>query len=254
MHQSDDITMARTKQIARKPAEMSNADIEQLERAEKVEKMNSMCVTVKGKQTYLGLTRRQWIDRFLEVDPTTNHEELAEGDFHIVELGQACECKENDADLVSVDSEDEETLHEYKGKKYLGKELLDLWESEADQAKQNFKEYEKANKPSAKKQKTDDKPKSDKTGKSDGDGAKGAKAKTGTTCTRFKIGNRTVLGPSVYKKYCESVGRDWEIPVMFTGPDGETLFKVLEMGKYDGKLRWAKNPEQDLAEEGEDYY
>ena len=42
---------------------------------------------VKGKQTYLGLTWRQWIDRFLEVDPTTNLEELAEGDFHIVELG-----------------------------------------------------------------------------------------------------------------------------------------------------------------------
>ena len=105
-----------------------------------------------------------------------------------------------------------------------------------------------------KKQKTDDKPKSDKTGKSDGDGAKGAKAKTGNAWTRFNIGNRTVLGPSVYKKYCDSVGRDWEIPVMFTGPDGETLFKVLEMGKYDGKLRWAKNPEQDLAEEGEDYY
>ena len=59
-------------------------------RAEKVKQMDSMCVMVKGKQTYLGLTRRQWIDRFLEVDPTTNHEELAEGDFHIVELAQAC--------------------------------------------------------------------------------------------------------------------------------------------------------------------
>ena len=88
----------------------------------------------------------------------------------------------------------------------------------------------------------------------DGAAAKGAKAKTGTAWSRFLIGNRTVLGPSVYKKYCDSVGRDWEIPVMFTGPDGDTLFKVLEMGKYDGKLRWAKNPEQDLAEEGEDYF
>ena len=38
---------------------------------------------------------------------------------------------------------------------YKGKELLDLWESEADQAKQNYKEYEKANKSPAKKQKTD---------------------------------------------------------------------------------------------------
>eukprot|EP00966_Prymnesium_polylepis_P077225 1788867-Prymnesium_polylepis.1 len=80
---------------------------------------------VKGKQTYLGNTRRQWIDRSLEWDPDTNIEELAEGDFHIVELAQACECKENDADLVSVNSEDEQTLHDYKGKKYLGKELLD---------------------------------------------------------------------------------------------------------------------------------
>ena len=123
--------------------------------------------------------------------------------------------------------------------------------------KQDFKEYEtKANrrKPSAKKQKTDKSDKDDKADKSDGAGAKGAKAKTGTAWSRFLLGNRTVLGPSVYKKYCDSVGRDWEIPVMFTGPDGDTLFKVLEMGKYDGKLRWAKNPEQDLAEEGEDYF
>jgi hypothetical protein len=63
---------------------------------------------LKGKQTYLGLTRRQWIDRFLEVDPSTNPEELAEGDFHIVELGQACEPRSDSDDLESIDSEDEE--------------------------------------------------------------------------------------------------------------------------------------------------
>eukprot|EP00966_Prymnesium_polylepis_P088261 2042663-Prymnesium_polylepis.1 len=69
----------------------------------------------KGKQTYLGLTRRQWIDRYLEVDPRTSHEELAAGDFHIVELGQACEPRSDD-DVESVDSEDEEKEHEYNGK------------------------------------------------------------------------------------------------------------------------------------------
>ena len=177
-----------------------------------------------------------------------------QGDYHIVELARVIACNEAEADLVSVDSEDEETLHEYNGQQYTGKQLLDLWESEADQAKQNYKEHEKASKPSAKKQKTDDKPKSDKTGKSAGDGAKGAKAKTGTVWSRFLNGNRTVLGPSVYKKYCDSVGRDWEIPVMFTAPDGSTVFKVLDVGKYDEKFRWAKNPEQNLAVEGEDYY
>ena len=72
--------------------------------------------------------------------------------------------------------------------------------------------------------------------------------------SRFLNNNRTVLGPSVYKKYCESVDRDWEIPVKFTGPDGKSLFKVLDVGKYDEKFRWAKNPEQNLAVEGEDYY
>ena len=154
---------------------------------------------------------------------------------------------------MSVDSEDEETLHEYKGKQYLGKELLDLWESEADQAKQNYKEHEKANKPS-KKQKVDKADKADKDDKADGAGAKGAKAKTGTAWSRFLIGNRTVLGPSIYKKYCDSVERDWEIPVKFTGPDGKAIFKVLDVGKYDEKFRWAKNPEQNLAEEGVDYY
>ena len=29
-------------------------------REEKIEEMESMCVMVKGKQTYLGLTRHQW--------------------------------------------------------------------------------------------------------------------------------------------------------------------------------------------------
>eukprot|EP00966_Prymnesium_polylepis_P201795 4675717-Prymnesium_polylepis.1 len=72
--------------------------------------MDSMCVMVKGKQIYLGLTRRQWIDRIIEVDPTTKHEELADGDFHIVELGQACKPGSDD-DLESVDSEDEEKEH-----------------------------------------------------------------------------------------------------------------------------------------------
>ena len=233
---------------------MSNSDTinQQQERAEKVTQMDSMCVMVKGKQTYLGLTRRQWIDRFLEVDPTTNHEELAEGDFHIVELGQACE-PGSDSDLESIDSEDEEKEHEYNGKMYKGKELLDLWCSEADQAKEKFKAYEKANKSPAKKQKTD-KSKSDKTDKSDGAAAKGRKTEKGTAWSRFLLGNRTVLGPSVYKKYCESVDRDWEVPVMFTGPDGASLFKVLDVGKYDEKLRWARNPEQNLEVEGDDYF
>jgi hypothetical protein len=72
--------------------------------------------------------------------------------------------------------------------------------------------------------------------------------------SRFLLGNRTVLGPSVYKKCCESVDRDWEGPVMFTGPDGASVFKVLDVGKYDKKLRWARNPEQNLDVEGEDYF
>ena len=59
---------------------------------------------------------------------------------------------------------------------------------------------------------------------------------------------------SIYKKYCDSVERDWEIPVKFTGPDGKSLFKVLDVGKYDEKFRWAKNPEQNLEEEGVDYF
>ena len=99
-------------------------------------------------------------------------------------------------DAVNVSRNFKVTLHEYKGKEYLGKELLDLWDSEAEQAKQKHKQYEKANKPSAKKQKTDKSDKSDKADKadkSDGAGAKGAKAKTGTAWSRFLIGNRTVL-------------------------------------------------------------
>jgi hypothetical protein len=35
-------------------------------------------------------------------------------------------------------------------------------------------------------------------------------------------------------------------------PDGSKVFKVLDVGKYDDKLRRARNPEQNLAE-GEYY-
>eukprot|EP00966_Prymnesium_polylepis_P143518 3313170-Prymnesium_polylepis.1 len=77
--------------------------------------MDSMCVMVKGKQTYLGLTQRQWIDRFLEFDPTTNPEDLKE-EFHVVELSMACEPASDSDDLESIDSEDEEKEHEYNGK------------------------------------------------------------------------------------------------------------------------------------------
>jgi hypothetical protein len=100
---------------------MSNSDTinQQQEREEKVKMMDSMCVMAKGKQTYLNLTRRQWIDRCLDCDPTTDAKELAEGDVHIVELAQACEPEsEEEDDLESVDSEDEEKEHEYKRKMY----------------------------------------------------------------------------------------------------------------------------------------
>eukprot|EP00966_Prymnesium_polylepis_P097860 2265825-Prymnesium_polylepis.1 len=70
------------------------------------------------------------------------------------------------------------------------------------------------------------------------------------TWSRFELGKRTVLPPSAYKKYCESVQRDWKIPVMFTAPDGSKVFKVLE--QYDNELRWTCNPDQNL--EGEGYF
>eukprot|EP00966_Prymnesium_polylepis_P237949 5503271-Prymnesium_polylepis.1 len=106
-------------------AEMSSEATTQQERQEKINQMNSMCVMVKGKQTFLGLNRRQWIDRFLELDPTTSFDELAVGEYHIVELGRACE-PGSESDLESIDSDDEKKEHEYKGNIYKGRELLDL--------------------------------------------------------------------------------------------------------------------------------
>ena len=50
----------------------SDTMTEQQQREAKVENMNKQCVMKKGKPTYHGLTRRQWIDRLLEVDPTTS--------------------------------------------------------------------------------------------------------------------------------------------------------------------------------------
>ena len=65
---------------------MSNSDTinPQQQREAKVSMINSMCRMKKGKQTYLDLTRRQWVDRLLESDPTVDVKEIAEGDFHIV--------------------------------------------------------------------------------------------------------------------------------------------------------------------------
>ena len=96
---------------------MTNFDtVDRQERADKIKIMDSMCAMHNGKKTYLGLTYRQWIDRFLEVDPTTSVKDLSEGDFHIVELGQACDPRSDSEDLESIDSEDEEKEHEYSGK------------------------------------------------------------------------------------------------------------------------------------------
>ena len=41
---------------------------------------------------------------------------------------------------------------------------------------------------------------------------------------------------------------------MFTSSDNTPIFKVLDGSKYDDKLRWAKNPDQNLETEGEDYF
>eukprot|EP00966_Prymnesium_polylepis_P041005 951605-Prymnesium_polylepis.1 len=60
-----------------------------------------------------------------KVDPNINPDELAEGDFHIAELGQACKPGSESDDLESIDSEDEEKERPYDGKMYKGKELLD---------------------------------------------------------------------------------------------------------------------------------
>ena len=58
-----------------------------------------------------------------------------------MEIAQACEPGSDSEDLESIDSEDEEKEHEYNGHVYKGKELLDMWESEADEAMQTFKAY-----------------------------------------------------------------------------------------------------------------
>ena len=220
---------------------MSAINEEQL-REEKMKEMDAKCIMKKGKLTYMDLTRKQWIDRLLQVDPDLKPEEIKD-DYHIYEIAQACE-PGSDSELESIDSEDEEKEIEYKGRKYKGRELLVLFENEADEAQQKYKEYEKSKKP-AKKQKTD------KPAKSEGAG-KGRKADKGTVWDRFLVGNRTVLGPSVYKKFCEQTGRDLFTPVKFTANDGSTIFKVMEQGQHDDKLRWAKLKEQDL-EEG-DYF
>eukprot|EP00966_Prymnesium_polylepis_P037920 879707-Prymnesium_polylepis.1 len=81
---------------------MTNSDtVDPQELDDKIRIMDSMCDTKKGYRTYLGLSYRQWIYRFLEVDLATSVEELMKGGFHIVELGKACECGSDTDDLKS---------------------------------------------------------------------------------------------------------------------------------------------------------
>eukprot|EP00966_Prymnesium_polylepis_P142870 3298756-Prymnesium_polylepis.1 len=56
------------------PPEMSNST--EQTREEKIKVMNAMCGMAKGKQTYESLTKRQWIDRLLDWDPSIPIEEL----------------------------------------------------------------------------------------------------------------------------------------------------------------------------------
>ena len=146
------------------------------------------------------------------------------------------------SDGEEIDPDDEETMYDYKGKKYTSRELNNVFHREAYEANKNWWKY------------TKEKGKNKKEGEKK---ARGAPPKA-NPWERFMATNRTSLSPKTYKQYMEAEGYEREKqlkPVLFTKVSGEKVLKVLEISTNDNKLRWAETGmefDEDM-EEGEDY-
>ena len=218
----------------------------------------------KGEDTYNGMTRKEVVTLLLNWAPRVRVEDLLdEKKVHLKQLVVLYEkhCKEGDKknddddddDLVSIDSDDETTMHECpsSGKRYRGKDLLNMWEGEinAKVGRIQTPKAKKGGKAKVKREDSDDDD-TDTVKEEEIETTKkkpGRKPSTQTVWEKFTFGNRINLGAKVYKAYCEKNNIDMTTPVKFHTPFGD-VFKCLDHGKFEDKPFWSKLPHSEMEE------
>ena len=215
--------MARTAQTGKKRAKEGNDD-----RSEKRAKVS--------KDDKEDKKRRELIRLMCDWEPDYKPEDLEK--MTNSEMEKIID--EELSDGEEIDPDDEETMYDYKGKKYTSRELNNEFHREAYEANKNWCEYTKG--------------KNKKEGEKK---ARGAPPKA-NPWERFLATNRTSLSPKTYKQYIEAEGfsREQQVkPVLFTKVSGEKVLKVLEISTNDNKLRWAETGMEfdEAMEQGEDY-
>ena len=257
--------MARTKQTARE--QQSDSEVEELSDSmsepevkteEKKVKTEEKKIKPPGKsnreEKYKGYTRKEVVTLIINWDATAKLEDLKDEEkLTLKDLVTLYEnhCKEGDDekddDMISIDSEDEETTHEWpknSGDKFKGKQMLDDWQTEIE---------EKLPPPPPRKRKVkaensdvDDKIQKEETPTKQSKSGRKPSNKL-DAWQSFIFGNRVSLGAKAYKTYCESNNIDTKLPVWFNTPHGK-IFKCLDQGNYDSRPFWTKLPHSEMDE------
>ena len=220
---------------------------------------------MKREEKYQGYTRKEVVTFLVNWDSTLKLEDLLDEEkLTLKDLVTLYEkhCKEGedekDDDMISIDSEDVETTHEWpknSGDMFKGKQLLDAWQKEIEEKLDAWpKEIdEKLPPPPPKKRKVkaensdvDDKiPKEETPTKQSKSGRKPSSKLDAWQSFLFR--NRSSLGAKAYKTYCESNSIDTKLPVWFNTPHGK-IFKCLDQGNYDSRPFWTTLPHSEMDE------
>ena len=255
--------MARTKQTARE--QQADSEVEDVDLSDsmsepevkteekKIKPPPKTSSTPNREEKYKGYTRKEVVTLLINWDSTVKLEDLNDEEkLTLKDLVTLYEkhCKEGDDekddDMISIDSEDEETTHEWpknSGDKFKGKQMLDDWQTEIE---------EKLPPPPPRKRKVkaendiDDKiPKEETPTKQSKSGRKPSNKLD--TWQSFLFRNRSSLGAKAYKTYCESNNIDTKLPVWFNTPQGK-MFKCLDQGNHDPRPFWTKLPHSEMDE------
>ena len=193
---------------------LSSSDSEMDNGVDSVDKhvrhMDSLCEMKKGKSTFEGLSKQQWVNLLLQYQPDFRDKKKEVDALHMVEIAKILEGRDSDSDLESVDSD---KSYEYDGKKVRGSELYEIWDKEYKEGKKKFNKKE-GKKPIQKKKKAS---------------------------TKFLFTNRTNLPAAKYNEHLQLEGWKLDKPVQFKNNSNQLVYKVIEFGTFDKKPKWVKH-------------
>ena len=206
---------------------LSSSDSEMDNGVDSVDKhvrhMDSLCEMKKGKSTFEGLTKQQWVHLLLQYQPDFREKKKEVDALHIVQIAKILEGGDSDSDLESVDSD---KSYEYHGKKVKGSELYEIWDKEYKEGKKKFNKKE-GKKPIQKKKKASTKM---------------------SAWDKFLFTKRTNLPAAKYNEHRELEGWKLDKPVQIKNNSNQFVYKVIEFGTFDKKPKWVKHGKQEWQE------